>query len=131
MKKSMSKILIIEDEVDLAKILHKRLEDKGFEVVCAPDAHSGVDLAHKERPDLIILDIMLPLGGGVTVLRNLRISTHTMSIPVLVLTGMQDEELKKNILEMGVAFYMQKPYEIEELTKEINRILTERGGKSA
>jgi DNA-binding response OmpR family regulator len=74
---------------------------------------------------------MLPLGGGMTVLRNLRISTHTNSIPVLVLTGMQDEELKKNILEMGVAFYMQKPYEIEELTKEINRILTERGGKSA
>ena len=127
----MSKVLIIEDEVDLAKILHKRLEDKGFKVVCAPDAHSGVDLAHKERPDLIILDIILPLGGGMTVLRNLRISTHTSSIPVLVLTGMQDEELKNNILEMGVAFYMQKPYEIEELTKEINRILTERGGKSA
>lgn len=127
----MSKILIIEDEADLAKILHKRLEDKGFKVICAPDAHLGVDLAHKQRPDLIILDIMLPLGGGVTVLRNLRISTHTMHIPILVLTGMQDEELKINILKIGVAAYMQKPYEIEELSKEINRILTERRGKSA
>jgi len=119
----MSKILIVEDEADVAKVLRKRLMEHNFEVVCATDAYDGVNLAHKERPDLIILDLMLPSGGGLMTLRNLRMSTHTSHIPVLVLTGMQDEELKKKILDMEVAAYMQKPYEISELVGTINSIL--------
>ena len=121
----MKKILIIEDEQDLASTLSKRLTSVGYEVMISMDALLGVVQAHKSKVDLIILDLMLPGGGGHSVLSNLKCSTLTMNIPVLVLTGMQDEVRKKKILEMGVDGYMQKPYEIQNVLSEIKRILVE------
>lgn len=119
----MSKILIIEDEYDVVKVVSKRLSDAGFETVVAGDAYQGVDLAHKEKPDLIILDLMLPAGGGIKVLKDIRISSHTAYIPVVVLTGMQDAAYKKNILDQGVEAYLEKPYDAEELIETIKSIL--------
>jgi chemosensory pili system protein ChpA (sensor histidine kinase/response regulator) len=119
----MTKILIIEDEVDISRILRKQLMDRKFSIICASDAMQGIQLAHKELPDLIILDLMLPAGGGFTVLKNIRISTSTLYIPVIVLTGMQDEEYKKKILALGVDAYLGKPYEIDVLVESINKTL--------
>ncbi len=119
----MAKILVIEDEGDLAKVLKKRLTSSGFEVIISLDAYQGIEAAHKEKPDLIILDLMMPAGGGQTVLKNLKISKDTMSIPVVVITGTKNEELKNEILAQGVEAYLEKPYDSEELIKIIKKIL--------
>jgi DNA-binding response OmpR family regulator len=118
------KILVIEDEQDVAKVLVKRLSSAGYETILALDASMGVREAHKSKPHLIVLDLMLPGGGGLSVLKNLKMSTHTMSIPILVLTGSQDEAYKKKVLEAGVEAFMQKPYEIDAVLSQIKDILT-------
>ena len=119
----MHKILIIEDEIDISKVLNKRLTDAGFKTSVSADAYQGVEMAHQEHPDLIILDLMLPAGGGLSVLKRIRVSTHTKFIPIVVLTGMKDEKYKKEVLDEGVEAYMEKPYEINELLETIKKIL--------
>lgn len=119
----MAKILIIEDEYDLVKILKKRLTGKGFEAVVSVDAYQGVEAAHKEKPDLIVLDLMMPAGGGQAVLQSLKVSKDTMFIPVVVLTGAKNKELKNEIMAQGVEAYLEKPYEPEELIATIKNIL--------
>jgi DNA-binding response OmpR family regulator len=119
----MKKILIIEDEQDIVKVLYKKLTDNKFEVVWAQDAYAGVKSAHDEKPDLIILDLMLPAGGGLKTLQNIRNSLKTAFIPVIVLTGMKDEQYKKQVLEAGVEAYMEKPYDFSELLGVINKAL--------
>ncbi|HTZ11308.1 MAG TPA: response regulator transcription factor [Candidatus Margulisiibacteriota bacterium] len=119
----MSKILIIEDEPDTAKVVARRLTQGGFEVVVAVDAYEGVKLAHKERPDLIILDLMLPAGGGVSVLEKIRMSADIRTTPVVVLTGSKNEDYKQRIIDQGVEAYLEKPYEPDVLISTIQEIL--------
>jgi len=122
----MSKILIIEDEPDIAKVVRKRLMDHDYEAICAPDGYSGVQLARKEAPDLIILDLMLPAGGGLNALQNLRLSPKTQLTPVIVLTGMQDAEYKKKVLDEGVDAYLEKPFESKALLRTIGYLLKQK-----
>ena len=119
------KILIIEDEPDLAKVLAKHLLSAGYEVMISMDAIYGVAEVRKFAPDLLILDLMLPGGGGLAVLNNMRMSTKSMNIPVIVLTGMQDEVYKKKVLALGVEGYMQKPYDSQTILSEVKRVLGE------
>lgn len=120
----MSKILIIDDEPDTAKVIVKRLTQHGFNCVVATDAYQGVKFAHEEKPDLIILDVMLPAGGGLSVLKNIRLSAKTRHIPVVALTGVKDESRKQQILDEGVDAYLEKPYEPDILISTIQNILT-------
>ena len=119
----MPKILVVEDEVDIAKVLLKRLSDAGFETQFANDAYLAVRLTHEFKPDLIILDLMLPSGGGLSVLKNIRLVFSTSFIPVLVLTGIKDEEYKKKVMAEGVDEYMEKPYDHNSLLSVINKLL--------
>src|SRR4030043_1008903 len=115
----MSKILIIEDEPDTAKVVAKRLTQSSFEVVVAIYAYEGVKFVHKERPDLVILDLMLPAGGGLSVLKNMRMTAEIRYIPVVVLTGIKNEDYKQQILNEGVEAYLEKPYEPDVLISTI------------
>ncbi len=119
----MSKILIVEDELDVQKVVARRLSQHGFEVVAADDGCQGIELAHSSEPDLIILDFMLPAGNGLVVLKSLRSSSHTRYIPVVVLTGMKNEEYKQKMLDEGVDAYLEKPYEPDELIRTVEDIL--------
>ncbi len=119
----MHKILIIEDDVDLATVLQMNLESKGFKVVLAHDAIQGTSMTHSEKPDLIILDINLPAGGGLAILKNVKISIKTKTIPVIVLSGSEDEQLIHQVLHGGVEDYIKKPYELEDLHQRIKCIL--------
>lgn len=119
----MHKILIVEDDLDLATVLQMNLESKHFHVFLAHDAIQGIALTHKEKPDLIILDINLPGGGGTTFLKNAKVSVHTKSIPVIILSGCEDETLVHEALHAGVQDYIKKPYELEDLYKRITNIL--------
>lgn len=117
------KILIIEDEQDVAKLLVARLKSAGYESVVASDGYQGVEFAHKEYPDLIILDLRLPAGDGLAVLKNIRLSAYTRKIPIIVLTGIKDEEYKKKVIDKGIEAYLEKPYEPDTLITTIQNIL--------
>ena len=116
------KILVVEDELDAAKILVKRLTNEGFEVSVATDAYQGTSAIFKEKIDLVILDLMLPAGGGMSVLKNVKENPQKAYIPIVVLTGMKDDKVKNEVLGMGADSYLEKPYDWTNLLSTINGI---------
>lgn len=111
------KILIIEDEEDLVKGLKLNLVDEGYEVDYALNGNEGLRKALKEKPDLILLDLMLPGMNGLEICKELR--QNKMDIPILMLTA-KGEEIDKVIgLEMGADDYISKPFSIRELLARV------------
>ena len=123
----MAKILVIEDEQDVALVLSKRLINEGYELLNALDAYQGYSLALKVKPDLIILDLMLPAGGGLTVLKHIRGSVEIMNTPVIVITGIKDTQYEQQVIKEGVEFYMEKPYDFDKLKAAILDIFKKKG----
>ncbi len=119
------KILIVDDERDIVKALMIRLQGAGYEVVTAFDGAQGVFMAHKEKPDLILLDIRMPAGDGFSVAQRLKRSIHTFTIPVIFLTGSPEETAEEKAMALGARFYVKKPYDPEELLDAIKRALEE------
>ena len=117
------KILIVDDERDIVKALMIRLQANGYEVVTAFDGAQGVFMAHKEKPDLIILDIRMPAGDGFSVAERLKQSTHTFTIPVIFLTGSPEKNAEERAMELGARFYIKKPYDPEELLDAVKRAI--------
>jgi DNA-binding response OmpR family regulator len=117
------KILIVDDERDIVKALMIRLQGAGYEVVTAFDGAQGVFMAHKEKPDLILLDIRMPAGDGFSVAQRLKRSTHTFTIPVIFLTGSPEKNAAEKAMALGARFYVKKPYDPEELLDAIKRAL--------
>ena len=114
----MPRILIIEDEPDLALGLRNNLEYEGCEVITARDGEEGARLACQERPDLILLDIMLPSLSGLDVCRQLR--GKGMDTPIIMLTA-RGQEIDKVIgLEIGADDYVTKPFSIRELLARVH-----------
>ncbi len=119
------KILIVDDERDIVKALMIRLQGAGYEVVTAFDGAQGVFMAHKEKPDLIILDIRMPAGNGFSVAQRLKRSINTFTIPVIFLTGSPEKNAEEKAMALGARFYVKKPYDPEELLDAIRRALEE------
>jgi len=118
------KILIVEDNSSIAEMLRTQVQKAGYEAVIALDAMLGTRECVRLRPDLVILDLMLPAGGGVSVLRSLRRSLFTKQTPVIVLTGTQDPAMRKQVLEFGVNIFLQKPHDPDELMALIAKLLS-------
>jgi DNA-binding response OmpR family regulator len=118
------KILVVDDEQDMAKALKVRLKANGYHVVLASDSVQAFVMAGKEKPDLIILDIMIPGGGGFVVAERLKQSQTTHHIPIIFLTGIPGGEEKAH--QLGASGYVMKPYHPDELMETIYRAL-ERG----
>jgi DNA-binding response OmpR family regulator len=119
------KILIVDDERDIVKGLMIRLQGAGYDVVTAFDGAQGVFMAHKEKPDLILLDIRMPAGNGFSVAQRLKRSIHTFTIPVIFLTGSPEKNAEDKAMALGARFYIKKPYDPEELLDAIKRALEE------
>ena len=119
------KILIVDDERDIVKAVMIRLQGAGYEVVTAFDGAQGVFMAHKEKPDLIILDIRMPAGNGFSVAQKLKNSIQTFTIPVIFLTGSPDKDAEEKAMALGARFYIKKPYDPEELLDAIKRAMEE------
>jgi DNA-binding response OmpR family regulator len=124
------KILIVDDERDIVKGLMIRLQGAGYDVVTAFDGAQGVFMAHKEKPDLIILDIRMPAGNGFSVAQRLKRSIHTFTIPVIFLTGSPEKNAEEKAMALGARFYIKKPYDPEELIDAIKRALEENSTSS-
>jgi DNA-binding response OmpR family regulator len=122
-KTGKKKILIVDDERDIVKALTIRLGASGYEVVSAYDGAQGVFLAHKEKPDLILLDIRMPSGDGFSVAEKLKQTSRTTRIPLIFLTGSPEREAEEKALALGARFYIKKPYDPEELLDAVKRAL--------
>ena len=116
-------ILIVEDEKDIVKMLEYNLKKEGFKILSAPDGEEALDLAVRQHPDLVILDLMLPGMDGLEVCKNLKGDTKTASIPVIMLTAKSQESDKIVGLELGADDYMTKPFSPRELIARIKAVL--------
>jgi len=112
---------VVDDEQDMAKALKVRLKANGYNVVFASDSVQAFTIANKENPDLIILDIMIPGGGGFIVAERLKQSTATQHIPIIFLTGIPGGE--ERAYKLGASGYVMKPYQPEELLETIHNAL--------
>ena len=115
------KILVVDDEQDIAKALKVRLKANGYNVVLAYDSVQAFTVANQEKPDLIILDIMIPGGGGFVVAERLKQSNATHHIPIIFLTGISGGEERAH--KVGASGYVMKPYHPDELLETIHRAL--------
>ena len=117
------RVLIVDDEADLVEMVALRLESSDFEVIKAYDGQVGLDLARAEKPDLIILDLMLPKIDGYKVCRMIKFDEKYKNIPIILFTAKaqdQDKELGK---EVRADAYITKPFEAEVLLAKINQLL--------
>ncbi|MGD9118989.1 MAG: response regulator transcription factor [Dehalococcoidia bacterium] len=116
----MAKILIVEDDRNLLSTLKYNLQKEGYTTSTAADGAEALDVARREKPDLIILDVMLPKLSGFEVCRILR---QEMTVPILMLTA-KDEEVDKIVgLEIGADDYMTKPFSMRELLARLGAML--------
>lgn len=118
------KILIADDEEDIKIVVQLYLESKGYEIVTAFDGLDAVDKAKSEMPDLILLDIMMPIIDGFEVCRRLKADPATAHIPVVMLSAASQTESKKRGLSAGAADYIVKPFEPEHLHKILSGLLS-------
>jgi DNA-binding response OmpR family regulator len=125
----MTRILLVEDNPDLAFGLQNNLEIEGYEVVVAPDGNEGLSQARSIKPDLVILDLMLPGLDGFRVLRALRGEKREM--PVLILTARGEESDKVRGLRLGADDYVTKPFGVLELLARVEALLRRAGNGSS
>lgn len=115
-----SKILVVDDEPDILKILSHRLAKEGYNTVCAVDGEEALNKFEQEEPDLVVLDLMLPKVDGFEVLRLMR---ERSAIPIIILSAKGDELDKLMGFRMGVDDYMTKPFSPAELVMRIKAVL--------
>jgi two-component system phosphate regulon response regulator PhoB len=124
----MHRILIVEDERDIADLIGFNLERAGYETIKAHDGVKGIELALRERPDLILLDLMLPGCDGYSVFRELRRDARTVNTPVIMLTARAQTEDRIQGLEAGADDYLTKPFSPKELMLRVQAILKRADG---
>ena len=126
MKKNANKrILIVDDEKDILEMLKYNLEKEGFDVNSALNGKSAVEIAGKIKPDLILLDIMMPEMDGLEVLTRLKGKTETATIPVILLTAKVQYEDVLGGYKLGADYYITKPFTSTQLVNGINLLLGE------
>ena len=119
------RILLVEDESELAKAVQIRLGQAGFEVLVAYDGLKALEKARNGKPDLIILDLMLPGMDGYKVCRMLKFDDKYKKIPIIMFTARAQESSKKLGYEVGADAYISKPFESEILLSKIHELLGE------
>ena len=119
------KILVADDEPDVVKVLSMRLKAHNYEVIAAFDGLQAVKEAYKEKPDLILLDIMMPLGDGYTVFENLKRSAQIRLIPVIFISALPPRQVQQKVEELGAQGFISKPFDSKALIAEVKKILGE------
>jgi two-component system alkaline phosphatase synthesis response regulator PhoP len=115
-----TRVLVIEDEKDLVRLLKYNLDKQGYQVISALDGETGLAMARKEKPDLILLDVMLPKMDGMEVCRTLR---QESKVPIIMLTAKKEELDRILGLELGADDYITKHFSVRELSARIKTVL--------
>ncbi len=119
----MAKILLVEDNEMNRDMLSRRLERKGYQIVIAVDGQQGINLARSERPDLILMDMSLPLIDGWEATRQLKGADDTKGIPIIALTAHAMAEDERRAREAGCNDFDTKPIELPRLLEKIQQLL--------
>lgn len=120
---SQLKVLIVDDCPDLLAVARSRLGCEDVQVLCAPDGHTGIELARGERPDLILLDVEMPDMSGFDVCRRLKSDVELMMIPVIFLSAAESVADKVQGLDLGAVDYVTKPFDAFELRARVRAAL--------
>ncbi len=124
---SQAKILIVDDEPDLVETIRFALELEGYKVLVAVNGEEGLNTARQEKPDLILLDLMLPKLDGYKVCRLLKFDERYKSIPILMLTAKTQDKDRILGKETGANEYLTKPFDMDELMAKIKSYLSKQG----
>ncbi|MEM7233261.1 MAG: hybrid sensor histidine kinase/response regulator [Planctomycetota bacterium] len=122
-QQAMPKVLVVDDDAKITKALQIRLQEEGFEVVMGHDGVSGMKIAVSEKPDLIILDISMPAGNGLSLARKLSDNDITMTIPVVFMTASKDPALREGAEQVGAIDFLEKPFDFSEVKRVAQRVL--------
>ena len=118
-----TKVLVVEDDRSLAEVLQYNLEQNGYEVFCAYDGQDGLSQARLQLPELIVLDVMIPVLDGLEVCKMLRASSSTSDIPVIMLTAKSEETDQLVGFSVGADDYVVKPFSVKVLLQRIKTML--------
>jgi DNA-binding response OmpR family regulator len=119
MTASKTRILIVDDEADLVSVLRIGLEIEGFEVIAASDGEEGLRKAREDRPELVVLDLMLPKLDGYRVCRALKFDERYRNLPIVILSARSGEQDRRLAFDMGADAFVSKPYDMAALVKLI------------
>ena len=118
------KIVIVEDELHFAKLVKMRLEKVGYKVIIALDTYLGMREIVKNEPDLVILDLMMPAGGGFVLLERMRSNPATVTIPVVILTAKKiDDDVRTKAETYDVDGLFQKPYDPAKFVDKVMQLV--------
>ena len=123
-------ILVVDDEPDVVTMLRHALESEGFSVLEAYDGIAALDIAEREKPDLVLLDIMMPMMSGHEVCQQLKSNPQTQAIPVLCVTSANNETARSNTETAGAQGMLVKPFLPAELVAQIRRHLPNSAGET-
>ncbi len=119
----MALILVVDDDIDVAKTVELDLGQNGYQVITAANGYDALQSAHQARPDLVLLDIAMPEMDGIEVCRRLRASPATVSIPILFMTVSKDIKTKIDGFNAGADDYLVKPFDLQELNLRVKALL--------
>lgn len=119
----MKRILVVEDDSDLASVVVFRLQASGFAVTVAEDGQAALEQVYKEKPDLILLDLMLPKRDGVSVCNQLKREKKFCKIPIVMMTAKNEQRDIELGALVGADLYITKPFDTKELIKKIDELL--------
>jgi DNA-binding response OmpR family regulator len=123
-KPTTKKILVVDDEADILHFLELVLRERGYDVLTAANGRQAVELARDARPDLVLLDIMMPQMDGWEVLKLLRVDDATATIPVAMVSARTDPKDRVQGLQEGAADYICKPFALDDLLAKVDAIFT-------
>ncbi len=117
------RILVVDDDPDLLKMLKVRIEAEGFEFMSAKDGQEMLDLLKVKKPDVILLDILLPKVDGYTALREMKKEDEYRDIPVIILSAKEKKKVGDLFALEDVAFFVEKPFETRDLLQKVRSLL--------
>ncbi|MCB9524366.1 MAG: response regulator [Myxococcales bacterium] len=118
-----NRILVIDDENSVLQMVEKLLTKHGYEVSCARDGLEGLRHIDRDRPDLVIADIIMPVLDGITLVKALKKQQATRSTPVIFLTAKSDPLSMIEGINVGAKFYVTKPFQTEDLLSKVSKVL--------
>ena len=121
----MTKILVVDDEQGILDLMVDNLSDDGYDVISATNGASALVLIYRERPDLVLLDLMIPVVNGYEVLRELRRNPTTKNLPVVLMTAVSPAEGKQAAVQLGANRYVSKPSKRGSILQVIKDALAE------
>ncbi len=120
------KVLVVDDEPDVVELLELTLKSEGFSVISAFDGIAALDLVSTEKPDLVLLDLMMPMMSGYEVCEQIKSNPQTQSIPVICVTSAHTPDARARSLQLGAADVITKPFYPSELIARIKRYVQPR-----